>query len=186
VLVYIRPGASLSRHRNSGGANYGTQRPPTPPGLSRPLQGVCAGERLPIRLPQTTPDTGFVPGGSRGRRFKSGRPDQKFPGQKGVPGYHSGPFSIFGSQSGSLDVRSTPVNAQSTRVRSARSTVIRSRSTGAAGTQTVGVSLVSAGPGTLRMRLGEAAVQRDGATGHGPDASPQFAGGQLADRDCDE
>jgi hypothetical protein len=41
--------------------------------------------------------------GSRGRRFKSGRPDQKVQVRRGS-GSHSGPFSIFGSQTGSLDV----------------------------------------------------------------------------------
>jgi hypothetical protein len=33
---------------------------PDPP---RPPRGISAGEGLPVRLPQTGPDCGFVPGG---------------------------------------------------------------------------------------------------------------------------
>jgi hypothetical protein len=39
--------------------------------------------------------------GSRGRRFKSGRPDQGLPAQKGFRVLTRSPFPIFGSQTGS-------------------------------------------------------------------------------------
>jgi hypothetical protein len=48
--------------QRSLGANCGSQHPQTHLRRSRPSQTVAAGERLCARLPQTTPDTGFVPG----------------------------------------------------------------------------------------------------------------------------
>ena len=44
------------------GANRGSQRAQTRPGPPRRLRNVTAGERLPVRLPQIRPDTGFVAG----------------------------------------------------------------------------------------------------------------------------
>ena len=52
---------SLSSHRESWGANQGSQCLPIPPDSSRPLQGVSAGERLSVRLLPTGPDTRFGP-----------------------------------------------------------------------------------------------------------------------------
>jgi len=45
------------------GANRRSQRAQTRPGPPRRLRNVTAGERLVVRLPQTRPDTGFVPVG---------------------------------------------------------------------------------------------------------------------------
>ena len=45
------------------GANCGSQRAQILPDPPRRLQNVTAGGRLPVRLPQTTPDAGFAPGG---------------------------------------------------------------------------------------------------------------------------
>ncbi len=38
------------------GASHGSQRAPTDADVPRPTKRVCAGERLPVRLPQTMAD----------------------------------------------------------------------------------------------------------------------------------
>jgi hypothetical protein len=88
--------------QRSLGASCGSQHPQILLHRSRPRRTVATGERLPVRLPQTGSDTGFVPGGQGVAGSNPAVPTRRSRSE-GVPGSHSGPFSIFGSQSASLD-----------------------------------------------------------------------------------
>ena len=82
------------------GASPGSQRRPIPFGPPRSLQTVSADERLSLLdslRPGQILDSCL---GARGRRFKSAVPTRRSRSE-GVPGSYSGPFWIFGSQSGS-------------------------------------------------------------------------------------
>ena len=57
------------------GANCGSQRAQIPLDPPRPLRHVTAGGQLLVRLPQIGASHRIRAWGSRGRRFKSGRPD---------------------------------------------------------------------------------------------------------------
>jgi hypothetical protein len=78
------------------GAGPGSQHAQTRPGPPRHPRNVAAGGRLTVRLPQTGPDTGFVPGGQGVRRFiRPSRPEG--PGQKGYRVPARAPFRSSGA-----------------------------------------------------------------------------------------
>jgi hypothetical protein len=56
-------GLTVARLPGRVGASYGSQRAQICLDPTRHLQNVTAGGQLLVRLPQTKPDTGFVPGG---------------------------------------------------------------------------------------------------------------------------
>jgi hypothetical protein len=70
------------------------------PGLTLTPSGANLQGAAPCPTPSDRPRHPIRAWGSRGRRFKSGRPDQCLAGQKGFRILVRDPFLIFGSQTG--------------------------------------------------------------------------------------
>ena len=83
------------------GANCGSQRDQFPLDPPRRLRNVTADERLHVSTASDQARHRIRAWGSRGRRFKSGRPDQKFQVRRGT-GFSLGPLSDLREPAGRL------------------------------------------------------------------------------------
>jgi hypothetical protein len=96
--------------KESGGANCGSQCPPTPPDSPRP-RGANLQGRLPARLPQTGPDTGFVPGGQGVAGSNPAVPTITWQVRRGF-GSQPGTPPDFGSQPVTAPTSPTPATSR--------------------------------------------------------------------------